>query len=98
MYHVVSISQKGSKSSVNEDACIALSNKGIFVVADGVGGGPSGDFASRTLVEEVEHICSSGDDPENDLPITRFIASSLAQNLLNFSEEYDKYVKNLCGT
>ena len=67
MYHVVSISQKGSKSSVNEDACIALSNKGIFVVADGVGGGPSGDFASRTLVEEVEHICSSGDDPENDL-------------------------------
>ena len=67
MYHVVSISQKGSKSSVNEDACIALSNKGIFVVADGVGGGPSGDFASRTLVEEVEHIFSSGDDPENDL-------------------------------
>lgn len=67
MYHVVSISQKGSKSAVNEDACLALTNKGIFVVADGVGGGPSGDFASRTLVEEVEQICTEGVNPEDDL-------------------------------
>ncbi|MDY6919819.1 MAG: protein phosphatase 2C domain-containing protein [Pseudomonadota bacterium] len=67
MVHVVSISQKGSKSTVNEDACLALPAKGIFVVADGVGGGPAGDFASRTLVNEIEGRCASGENPEQDL-------------------------------
>ena len=38
------------------------------------------------------------EDPENYWPITWFIAISLAQNLLTFSEEYDKDVKHLCGT
>ena len=67
MVHVVTISQKGSKSAVNEDACLAIANKGIFVVADGVGGGPSGDFASRTLVQEIESLCEASDNPEEDL-------------------------------
>ena len=38
------------------------------------------------------------EDKENYWPITRFIAISLAQNLLTFSEEYDKDAKHLCGT
>lgn len=49
----VSFSQKGSKSETNEDACLSLPYKGLFVVADGVGGGPSGDFASRTVVDTL---------------------------------------------
>ena len=67
MVHVVTLSQKGTKSAVNEDACLALANRGVFVVADGVGGGPSGDFASRTLVEEIEAVCASSQNPEEDL-------------------------------
>ena len=67
MVHIVTLSQKGSKSAVNEDACLALASKSVFVVADGVGGGPSGDFASRTLVEEIESVCSSGKQPEEGL-------------------------------
>ncbi|MEE2731834.1 MAG: protein phosphatase 2C domain-containing protein [Pseudomonadota bacterium] len=67
MVHVVTLSQKGEKSAVNEDACLALASKGVFVVADGVGGGPSGDFASRTLVQEVETLCAGSDQPEEDL-------------------------------
>ena len=43
-------SQKGNKSEKNEDACLSLPMKGLFAVADGVGGGPSGDFASRAIV------------------------------------------------
>lgn len=52
----VSFSQKGSKSDANEDACLSLPSKGLFVVADGVGGGPSGDFASRAVVDT---LCSA---------------------------------------
>lgn len=67
MVHVVALSQKGTKSAVNEDASLALASKGVFVVADGVGGGPSGDFASRTLVEEIESVCSTSQMPEEGL-------------------------------
>jgi len=67
MVHVISISRKGSKSAVNEDACLALASKGVFVVADGVGGGPSGDFASRTAVEAIEASCRDSSEPDKDL-------------------------------
>lgn len=49
----VSFSQKGTKSDKNEDACLSFPCRGLFVVADGVGGGPSGDVASRTIVETL---------------------------------------------
>ncbi len=47
----VLFSQKGTKSEKNEDACLCLPMRGLFVIADGVGGGPSGDFASRAVVD-----------------------------------------------
>lgn len=59
----VSFSQKGEKSETNEDACLSLPSKGLFVIADGVGGGPSGDLASRTL---VEILCASLDEARLD--------------------------------
>lgn len=49
----VTFSQKGMKSEKNEDACLSLPSRGLFVVADGVGGGPAGDFASRAVVETL---------------------------------------------
>lgn len=75
MVHVVSISHKGTKSAVNEDASIALAHRGIFVVADGVGGGPSGDFASRLLVDEIDGMCREGDSPEEDLLLAIQVAN-----------------------
>lgn len=52
----VTFSQKGTKSDANEDACLSLPSRGLFVVADGVGGGPSGDFASRAIVNTLYEI------------------------------------------
>ncbi|MEZ5504793.1 MAG: protein phosphatase 2C domain-containing protein [Gammaproteobacteria bacterium] len=49
----VILSRKGSKSDKNEDACLSLPMRGLFVVADGVGGGPAGDFASRAVVDTL---------------------------------------------
>lgn len=56
----VTLSYKGSKSETNEDAYLSLPSKGFFVLADGVGGGPNGDFASRSAVDTLydELTCS----------------------------------------
>lgn len=67
MVHVISVSRKGTKSTVNEDAFLSIPAKGIYVVADGVGGGPAGDFASRTVVQEIEGLCKESVSPEDDL-------------------------------
>lgn len=54
--HTVTFSQKGTKSPSNEDACLALPSRGLLVVADGVGGGAAGDFASRAIVNTLYEI------------------------------------------
>lgn len=53
MLKAVTLSRKGEKSDSNEDACLALPNIGVFAVADGVGGNPSGEQASRQIVETL---------------------------------------------
>ncbi|MBA54658.1 MAG: hypothetical protein CMK89_09400 [Pseudomonadales bacterium] len=93
MVHVVTLSQKGSKSAVNEDACLALANKGIFVVADGVGGGPAGDFASRTLVQEIEGFCIGSSNPEEDL-----LEAIQAANLKIFQAGQDPKLTGMATT
>ena len=47
----IAVSKQGSRSAHNEDACLVLCGQGVFVVADGVGGGPAGQMASRCLVD-----------------------------------------------
>lgn len=47
----IAISKQGSRSEDNEDACIALNGVGVYAVADGVGGGPAGELASRCVVD-----------------------------------------------
>ena len=44
---------KGKTRRNNADAFFVLKNKGVFIVADGVGGNNSGEIASRTAVNEI---------------------------------------------
>lgn len=53
MLKAVSLSRQGEKSDSNEDACLVNPSLGLFVVADGVGGNPAGELASRTLVDTL---------------------------------------------
>lgn len=46
-------SDKGRLRMNNEDACFVLLPDRVYVVADGVGGGNSGEIASRTAVNEI---------------------------------------------
>ena len=46
-------SDKGLKRTNNEDACFIMPKEEVFILADGVGGGASGEIASRTTVSMV---------------------------------------------
>lgn len=46
----------GNKRQVNEDACLDLPEKGLWVVADGMGGHAAGDVASQALVSKLNGI------------------------------------------
>ncbi|MDX6528814.1 MAG: family protein phosphatase [Blastocatellia bacterium] len=69
--HVGSISDRGlsEKRPVNEDSFLADAGRGIFVVADGVGGADAGEVASQKAVDVLNdafrHKFADGEDVED---------------------------------
>ncbi|HYX29400.1 MAG TPA: protein phosphatase 2C domain-containing protein [Pyrinomonadaceae bacterium] len=92
---VGSISDRGlsEKRPLNEDSYLADASRGIFVVADGVGGAEAGEVASQTAVDVLNdafrHKVSDGEDVEDlmELAIQRANASihQMAQDNPRFS-------------
>ncbi|HVS21946.1 MAG TPA: PP2C family serine/threonine-protein phosphatase [Pyrinomonadaceae bacterium] len=68
---VASVSDRGlnEKRPLNEDSFLADAERGIFVVADGVGGAEAGEVASQKAVEVLDeafrHKLNDGDDAED---------------------------------
>ena len=68
---VASISDRGlnDKRPLNEDSFLADHERGIFAVADGVGGAEAGEVASQTAVDVLNeaflHRVADGDDVED---------------------------------
>ena len=80
---VASVSDRGlnDKRPLNEDSFLSDHERGIFAVADGVGGAEAGEVASQTAVdvlsEAFQHRIHDGDDVEDlmELAIQRANAS-----------------------
>lgn len=55
-YRFSAVTHVGRVRKVNEDSILTLSEHGIWVVSDGMGGHAGGDFASQTVVDAVAMI------------------------------------------
>jgi serine/threonine protein phosphatase PrpC len=70
-FRVASVSDRGlsEKRPMNEDSFLADAERGIFSVADGVGGADAGEVASQTAVdvlnEAFRHRLNDGEDVED---------------------------------
>jgi type VI secretion system protein ImpM len=50
----------GKRHKINEDACLAKPEIGLWAVADGMGGHSSGDVASQTVIDALGTLSSTG--------------------------------------
>ena len=79
----------GCVREINEDSFLTLPEAGVWVVADGMGGHAAGDYASRTIVQELFSIGmpGSGDDLQ-----ARFMERLVRANdqILQYAAELDR--------
>ena len=71
MMEAFALSDKGCVRSNNEDYCLVDAERGLFVLADGMGGAKAGEQASRLAVETVAETVRSA-----ALRVSRRAASS----------------------
>jgi serine/threonine protein phosphatase PrpC len=69
MLEAFALSDKGCVRSNNEDYCLIDAERGLFVLADGMGGAKAGERASRLAVETVAETVLSSSERDSRLLI-----------------------------
>ena len=82
------VTHRGNVRQVNEDAVYGSPEKGLWAVADGMGGHEAGDYASSAIVEALATI-----EPGADLPAT---VDRVEDALLSVNDALKAYAKSTC--
>ena len=69
MLEAFALSDKGCVRSNNEDYCLIDPERGLFILADGMGGARAGEQASRMAVETVAETVRSSGVPDSQVLI-----------------------------
>jgi serine/threonine protein phosphatase PrpC len=59
------VTDVGRKRKNNEDACLRLPERGVYCVADGMGGQAGGDLASAAIITSIQQVFAKA-GPEED--------------------------------
>ncbi|UXI02684.1 PP2C family protein-serine/threonine phosphatase [Photobacterium sp. TY1-4] len=78
-------SHEGRVRSYNEDAFFCSDANGVWVVADGMGGHEAGDYASKLLVELIEHHLSKVNEEDVDTVLLRNIVTEANYKIKQYS-------------
>jgi len=83
----------GHVRKLNEDACLELPQRGLWVVADGMGGHAAGDLASGLLVESLRQI----GEPDSLEDLAAKVRGALQRVNRNLAEEARRRNQQIIG-
>jgi serine/threonine protein phosphatase PrpC len=84
MLEAFSLSDKGCVRANNEDYCLIDAERGLYVLADGMGGAKAGERASRMAVETVAETIRSA--PQLDPQVLIFAAEEANRRVLEAAQ------------
>ena len=85
MLEAFSLSDKGCVRANNEDYCLIDSERGLYVLADGMGGAKAGEQASRMAVETVAETVRSA--PKLDSQVLIFATEEANRRVLEAAQK-----------
>jgi serine/threonine protein phosphatase PrpC/tetratricopeptide (TPR) repeat protein len=87
-FESVEVSDVGRKRKNNEDACLRIPERGVYCVADGMGGQAGGDLASEAITTSIQQLFAKA-APEEDATFSRRIAL-----FRKATDQANKWIKN----